>query len=281
MRYPRSWPRFLALGLLALSLTATSGCMGFLHPVDTTHAQIEETCKTLPKCCRDHVYVFLLNGLDPFNYGNLTGVRDYLQGLGLTRTYYGQCYHAWQFENEIRRVHEHDADAHFVLIGFSVGVNVVDSMARTVQKDGIYIDMLVFLSGNHPVWPMPKDQPANVGRVINLLADGCMGKRGERAYAENYRLQKTLHFGSPTHPTTLEMLARELTCLVQMVTVTEPMPGPGPQSSDEAPTPRPVRIPISTQKDEWDFLKPVARLSKPPSYFKEETFTFKPAADNP
>jgi hypothetical protein len=276
MRQLQVWSQRLCHCLLAAALAGTSGCLGFCHPVDLSHVADDATCKNLPKCWRDHVYIFLVNGLDPVNYGNLTGLRDYLQGMGLNRSYYGQIYHAWYFENEIRHIHEQDPNAHFVLIGFSVGVNVIDSMARTVQKDGIFIDLMVFLSGNHPVKPLPKQQPENVGRVINILADGCMGNHGERCYAENVRLIETFHFGSPTHPVTLEMVAEAIACIVKTVNVAEPVAKPLAPAPDEPPTPRPVHIPVSTHKDEWDFLKPVARLSKPPSYFQEETVTLKP-----
>jgi hypothetical protein len=227
---------------------------------------------------RDHVYVFLVNGLDPVNYGNMTGLRDYLQGLGLNNIYYGQIYHAWYFEKEIRTIHQRDPEAHFVLIGFSLGVNVIDSMARTVQKDGVFIDLLVFLSGNHPIKPLPNQQPENVGRVLNLLADGCMGNRGERCYAENVRLVETFHFGSPTHPVTLEMVAQAINTVVQSVNAVEPIAKPLVPPEDAPPTPRPVKLPVSTKNDEWDFLKPVARLPKAPTYLKEEeTVTLKPA----
>jgi hypothetical protein len=264
-----------------LAAVGISGCLGFCHPIAPLPNDGDPICKAMPKCCREHVYVFLVNGLDPVNYGNMTGLRDYINSLGITQTFYGQAYHVWSFEKEIRRIHQEDPNAHFVLIGFSVGVNLVDSMARDVQKDGVCIDFLVYLSGNHPVKRMPADKPANVGRVINLLADGCMGKYGEQAYAENIRLTETFHFGAPTHPVTLETLNHELTALVQCVHVAEPVPQPMSPAPEQAPTPRPIRNqtapkPKPVKPDEWDFLKPVARLSKPPSFDSGRTVTLSP-----
>ena len=90
MRQHRPWLWRMAPCLLAAALTGLPGCMGFLHPIDLGQVHEEESCKTLPKCLRDHVYVFLVNGLDPVNYGNLTGLRDYLQSMGLNKIYYGQ-----------------------------------------------------------------------------------------------------------------------------------------------------------------------------------------------
>jgi hypothetical protein len=247
----------LGAGLLAAAQVALAGCMGFLHPIkpdaDTSG------CQHIARCCCEHVYIFLMNGLDPVNYGNLTGLRDYLQNQGMTKTYYGQIYHVWSFEKEIRRIHRDDPDARFVLIGFSLGANLVDSMARSVQPDGVTIDLMVFLSGNHPVYPMPKDQPPNVARVVNVLASGLMASRGDRSWAENLRLSGTMHFDSPTDPRTLEALSRELAAVAQMVPVSEQLPPV--RSREEAPPPRPVKARTSEKRGEWDFLKPVAHLS--------------------
>jgi hypothetical protein len=74
-----------------------------------------------------------------------------------------------------------------------------------------------------------------------------------------------MHFGSPTHPMTLELLARELTVIASTVPVTEPQLPPPPPPGEEAPTPRPVKARAVARKDGWDFLKPVARLSKWPA----------------
>jgi hypothetical protein len=260
MRLRRLWWRAGGFGLVVASLVGLSGCLGFLHPVDASpDSEPPEDCRQLPKCCRDHIYVFLMNGLDPFNYGNLTGLRDYLLVQGISRTYYGQLYHYWWFTSEIRRIARQDPDAHFVLVGFSLGANVVHEIAEVVKPDGIHIDLVVFLSGNHPIKDIPKERPENVGRVLNLLADGLMGNRGELDYAENVRLIDTLHFGAPTHPTTVQYLSRELGALAATVPVEPSGKTPSPLILSDEPTPRPVRNQISTSRDEWDFLKPAAR----------------------
>ncbi len=263
MRPGRAGIRLLGLALLTAAGAAASGCIGFLHPVHS-EPDVVAACKPLPKCCRDHVYVFLMNGLDPVNYGNLTGLCDYIQDLGFCKTYYGQLYHLWQFKHEIRKIHEQDPDAHFVLVGFSLGCNYVHSLAESVAKDDIKIDLIVWLSGNHPVEPMPHHKPDNVCRVVNMLASGLMWTRGERDWAENQRLEHTLHFGAPTHPQTLAMLSRELCAIASTVPVVEPPVPPAPANPEQAPPPRPVKVFKTAQRDEWDFLKPVSTLTRFP-----------------
>jgi hypothetical protein len=253
--------RILGPALLAFGLLPVCGCLGFLHPIDSNLLNQSGPCQALSHCCKDHVYIFLINGLDPMNYGNLSGLRDYLNQLGMSRTYYGQLYHVWYFAHEIRRIHQEDGNARFVLVGFSLGVNLADYLARLVEPDGVHIDLMVFLSGNHPVQPMPRGKPENVERVLSLLAGGIMGSRGERHWAENVRLSGSWHFESPTHPTTVSVLAMEMAMLSATVPITEPAAPPLPRSDEEAPTPRPVRTKRTARHGEWDFLKPVARLS--------------------
>ncbi len=250
------WRRALAFGLLTLGLGGGGCC--YLHPVHAPEPEVLTPCQSLPRCCKDHVHVFLINGLDPFNYGNLTGLRDYVQSLGFHQTYYGQLYHYWWFQNQIRRIHREDPEAHFVLVGFSVGVNMADALARSLKPEGVYFDVLVFLSGNHPVEPMPHQPPANAGRVVNILAAGLLQTRGERDWAENLRPAGSWHFDTPTHPDTLQAMVDVLAQVAGAVpeVITEPPPAP---ADFQAPTPRPVLPRATARYDEWDFLKPVSR----------------------
>ncbi len=252
-----TWRRALACKLLVFLLSAGAGCC-YLHPIHAPQPEVLAACQSLPRCCKDHVHIFLLNGLDPMNYGNLTGLRDYVQSLGFHQTYYGQIYHYWWFQSQIRRIHREDPEAHFVLVGFSVGVNLADFLARSLKPEGVYFDAIVFLSGNHPLAPMPSEPPANAGRVVNILADGLMGSWGERDWAEDIRLAGSWHFDTPSHPETLQALAEVLDQVGEAVpeVISEPPPG---LAEFQEPTPRAVRPQVSAKRDEWDFLKPVSR----------------------
>lgn len=249
--------------LLVLFLLGASGCC-YLHPIHAPEAQFLEPCRSLPQGCKDHVHVFIINGLDPMDYSNLTGLRDYVQSLGFRQTYFGQIYHYWWFKKEIRRIHQEDPEARFVFVGFSVGVNLADCLARALEPEGVYVELLVFLSGNHPIQPMPHEPPPNVGKVVNILASGLMQTRGERDWAENLRPLESWHFDIPTHHDTLAAMTD---ALIQVAaTVPALMPAPPALPSDfEDPTPRPVTPRKTAKVDEWDFLKPVSRIKTPPS----------------
>jgi hypothetical protein len=230
-----------------------------LHPIDPVKPELAETCLAHPRCSREHVYLFFVHGMDPFDYANLEGVRDYVQSLGFCKTYYGQLYHTSQFEQVIQRVHREDAEARFVLVGFSFGANMVRNIAQAVGQDDVWIDLIVYLGGN-TLKDEPRDQPDNVGRIVNILAQGCIWNGDTMQRAENIQVKGVWHFGSPTHPYTLELLARELAVVASHVPVVQ-RPEPPPWE-ETAPTPRPLsQRKAAAPREEWNFLKPVSRLS--------------------
>src|SRR5262249_6617116 len=111
MSTTRRWRRALASWLLLASVAASSGCIAQINALTRPEEELKAPCQALPSCCRDHVYIFLVNGLDPINASNMAGLRDYLQDLGFNKTYYGQLYHSAFYNKEIRRIHESDPDA--------------------------------------------------------------------------------------------------------------------------------------------------------------------------
>jgi hypothetical protein len=264
--------------LLAAALAGSSGCLCYLHPIEPLAPEHTEPCHGIVKGARDHVYIFFVHGLDPLDYANLSGVCQFVQELGFSKTYFGQLYHTPYFDSEIRRVCQDDQDAHIVLVGFSFGANMVRSLAQSVKTDGIKIASLIYFGGN-TLHNTDRDQPDNAEHITNILAYGCIWNGAEMDRAENLRAPGVWHFGSPTHPVSLKVLARELARVAATVTVVDEQP-PDVPPPEQAPTPRPVKPPEelppprsvppakeSTQAGEWDFLRPVSTLqvrSTPP-----------------
>ncbi len=217
----RGWRSTVLRGLVSAALVSSTGCMSYLHPIPPIAPEVVSSCKTeLSPCARSHVYVFFVHGLDPLDYANLSGVRDYVNELGFPKTYYGQLYHKSHFEKEIRTIHADDPEAHFVLVGFSMGAAVVRSMANSAKEEGIAIDLLVYLGGN-TLGNKERDQPDNVARVVNILATGCIFNGAWMDRAENLNLTDVYHFGSPTHPETLALLTRELSAIALLCGTTD------------------------------------------------------------
>jgi hypothetical protein len=209
--------------MLAL-LASGAGCLKFVHPVPTPTAEQAAECQAMPPPARNHVHVFFIHGLDPCDFANLEGVRDYVQSLGFLKTHYGQLYHTWKFRDDVRHIHQEDEDARFVLIGFSFGANMVRNLANMVKDDGVIIDLLVYLGGN-TLEDTPPNRPEHALHIVNILATGCIWNGANLEGAENIQYRNVWHFGSPTHPGTREMLARELALVAARVPVYMPVPG--------------------------------------------------------
>jgi hypothetical protein len=256
MGHPARWA---GIFLLAGGLSATAGCMGFVNPVPSAPKELTEPCRCLPQACRSHVYIFMVGGADPCHWANLGGVCDYLHSFGFTKTYCGECYHLWYFKHEIKKIHQEDPDAHFVLLGFSMGALVVRELAHSAGDAGIPIDLLVYCGGN-TLKNRPEDRPANALKIVNVLVSSGFIWNGDTLEgADNAEVSGGWHFSSPTNPYTVNALLRELAVIASRVEVVTPSDPTPPQ--EDAPRPRPLsQAEPTTKRDEWDFLKPVQQL---------------------
>jgi hypothetical protein len=255
MTYRRGWLHLLGLGLIAAAGTGLSGCMSCLHPIEPVTAEQSTLLKSFPPCCHNHVYIFMIHGVDPLDYANLAGVRDYLHDLGFRKIYLGQLYHTPGFDKEIHRLHREDPCARFVLVGFSFGANMIRTLAHSAKADGITIDLMVYLGGN-TLHNTEKDQPDNALQIINILASGCIWNGCVMSRAQNIDVPDVYHFGSPSHPGTLEMLRHELAIVTARVPVQPPPACAPPLLAPKAEPP----LPPAAVRGEWDFLKPTAHL---------------------
>ena len=253
MRRVGSFVRCLALAGVAAA-AAGGCCTPFRYSVAAPNQQQLARSACLPQAARNHVHIFFIHGMDPCDWANLSGVCDFLHSLGYTKTHYGQLYHVWTFEDDVRRIHKEDPSAHFVLIGFSFGANMVRNVAQVANAEHIPIDLLVYLGGN-TLENCSEDKPENALHIVNILATGCIWNGDYLEGADNLSYGDVWHFGSPSHPKTLEVLVEELANVAARVPVVV-REAPEWHWGEEAPTPRPVSPPKVGKRDEWDFLKP-------------------------
>jgi hypothetical protein len=201
----------------ALEPLATNFGLGtILHPIQEPDAiPYAKQWEKLPSH-KDHVYIFAVNGLNPMCLGNFNGMCEYLRKQGFPNTYFGQLYTSTGFAAKIRDTRYADPDARIVLIGFSAGANYVKSIANTLAKDGVWIDLLVYLVGD-TVWNTPASRPENVGRIINIRGKGLILTGGDLLGlngadidgARNYRVE-CRHILAPSRSETLTLLMGEL-----------------------------------------------------------------------
>lgn len=163
---------------------------------------------------RKHVYIFLVNGFDPFHYADVPGLAEYIRSLGYEHVYYSELITAGSLLEQIEQVPRWDDRARIVLIGYSFGANAARNLAHSLAEEGITVDLLVYLNGNtlrNTTW----DRPANARRVINILAWGVLLDGAQLDNAENIEIPDAWHFNTPTHPLTLNLLQHELAALAR------------------------------------------------------------------
>ncbi|MBY0524150.1 MAG: hypothetical protein K2R98_12165 [Gemmataceae bacterium] len=205
----------LSLSVVLAMVWSASGCMSCSRPQTPPAVQTHESCQAVPKCCRDHIHIFVVNGLTlvPHLYGSMKDIDRYVEGLGFERPPMACQYYKWDFIEQIRRIHGEDPQGHFVLIGYSIGGGVVHSIAHELVNDGIPIDLLVFIDP-HSFCQNLDDRPANVRRLVNIISKGpCLGSCTRRCEA-NHCVDDTWHLTVPQNERTLKILADELAALV-------------------------------------------------------------------
>jgi hypothetical protein len=160
----------------------------------------------------DHIYIFLINGLDPLHYADLPGLADHLCASGYSHVYYRELLTAGEFVEQIKQIAQEDARAKFVLIGYSFGANQARNITHALRDEGIAIDLLVYLNAN-TLRNTPYDRPDNARRVLNILAWGFLLDGAQLDNAENIEIADAWHFNTPTHPQTIQIIKRELSAL--------------------------------------------------------------------
>jgi hypothetical protein len=245
--------RFWAWGLVLAGCGLGTGCSLPLYSPHGVPDDLAQACGCIAQGSRKHVYVFFVQGADPFDWANLEGVKEYVQSLGFPECWFGFYWHVGHFKKEILRIHQEDPDACIALVGFSCGATFVRDLAYAVGEQGVFIDLMVYLDGTY-LKNTCKDRPDNVGKLLNLPSNGHVLGGPNLDAAENYGLPESWHYATPTRPGTLDVLVRELARLAGSIPAVDDTPA-RPLARDE-PTPHPVRARPDTQPDEWDFLKP-------------------------
>jgi hypothetical protein len=208
----------IALVLLVAAEARAGGLGGVVHPIAPVRDELAAAARCLPACARCHVHVFLLNGLDPIRLGNLEGLADSVRCLGFENVYYGELWDGHRTAREVRRVRCQDPEARIVLLGYSFGANLVRWVTHDVARDGIKIDLLIYLVGD-TVFDGTRSVPENACRVINIRAWGFVLLAGglingqDLTGAENVHLPWVRHLCVPMQPAVQQLLAKEVVAM--------------------------------------------------------------------
>jgi hypothetical protein len=214
----------------AQPLVTNFGLGTILHPIEKPQTiSYPRCCQGQPfDCCKDHVYIFGVNGLNILCSGNFNGLLSYLRSEGFTNTHFAQLYGTSWIADEIRTIRRSDSQARIVLIGFSWGANSVRSIANDLNRDGTPVDLLVYLVGDL-IRDTPESKPCNVRRIVNIRGHGLILLGGDLFFngedmdgSRNFTL-KCRHILAPSRRETVELLLEELLALA-CVPVGQPLP---------------------------------------------------------
>ena len=236
----KQWLVAAGLGIL---LTA-GGCGTCGHHVCKIAREAGPNC-AVPLCDRQHVYVFMINGLTPYGSSGLEGLRDKLAESGFTKVYCGQLSHTVWFGTEMRRLHAEEPEARFVLVGHDVGGTAAARLAADAVEDGLPVDALVMLD------PMGSKPPAVGCSVRTLLI--CSGTANSPLpHTERIAVPDAGHFTLPAHPQTVAAVCGVLGEVARKVEHPEVLDINPLPTYPHAPPVRAMTSPASDR--EWGFL---------------------------
>jgi hypothetical protein len=192
--------------------------LGFLHPLPPCDPDLRARCLAVPDTNRDRVHVFFVNGVDPLCLGNLNSLCAHLQQLGFRNSHFGQLWSTPLCVSKLRRLKREDPGARVVLLGYSAGANAVRWVANRLNKEGVPVDLLVYLGGDL-IDDSDRSRPENVGGVLNITGHGLIlyghdlvWKGSDIEKAKNVRLDAR-HICLPSQRETIDTLARALATL--------------------------------------------------------------------
>jgi len=215
------------------------GAVGLLGAGSQTYADEPKSAPAPTTCNRDHVYVFMVNGLGLFThvYGSMDPMARTLDEHGYVHHETATHHYRWSFQDKIRCIHQSDSRARIVLVGFSMGSGVIHSMARNLEKEGIPIALMVYLDG-HCICDSFDERFCNVGRVVNITSTGPVLRGACVPHADCSLQIPSFHHGVPKKEQTLQFLVDELDAVAASV--------PAPTMVNEARERRSSRRPART-----------------------------------
>ena len=150
------------------------GCdLSHLHPIQDPDPRVVDLCNSVPQREKDRTHIYFVNGIDPLYVGNFNGLARLVRSLGFHHGCCGQMHHTGQFGRDIRKVRRDDYAARVVLVGFSAGANCVRDLAHELNRDGVPIDLLVYIGGD-TVKNCPYNRPENANRLLNITGHGLI-----------------------------------------------------------------------------------------------------------
>lgn len=253
-----------AIGAGLLVAAASSGCVSCGHDACATFLNAGPNA-TEPLCDRQHVYVFLINGLTPDVSSGLEDLRLKLAERGYQKVYRGELCHAAWMAFEMKRLLRCDPSARFVLVGYDLGCGAAAALARHGQRRDWPVDAIVLI--DPLTLPDAGNQPL---RTVVVRSGGDCTACTDSLRTVN--VPEGSHWTLPVHPQTVEAIAGALKESAMKVEHPEAWVDPAEM---EIPN-RYMPVPVPGASPEWQFLQ--ERLNR---QFEPLTPASEPTAPNP
>ncbi len=222
------------LALVSVAFAGLSGCVLSEHHIGAC-PEVAPNAFELPSCCRNRVYFFLFGDCHPCH--DMDSLRERLIDAGYVKVYCGKCWHLGWFSDELKKIHEQDAEARFVIVSQGGAAPAARELACTAGAVGVAIDLFVYLDA--------VKEPGPVAARQILAIHGEKDDASGAGAAQEYLLADAGLEGAAGHPQTLALLLEALAPVAGSVAVLD----------HEPKTDLPDR-PVSAKRDNWDFLRP-------------------------
>lgn len=183
-----------------LTLALGAGCTHCCHKAHDLALSVE--CDDLPACQRAKVYAVLVNGFDPLHFGRIEKLGAELNRSGFAKVYTVEFHHAAFVESEVRKIRCEQPHARFVIVGYSHGAGVAQSMAAKLSLEGVPVDALVELTPAYLPWETGHDL-SRVGRHVVIGRERQATKCG-RVNTESLVLPGIGTYSVATNPVTIQ-----------------------------------------------------------------------------
>lgn len=227
---------------IAAALLAGSGCVACGHR-GYDIARTAGTACDLPACQRNQVHVFAMSSLNPVSMMALDGLAQELNQQGFAKVATGQTIHVGWMAREMRRIHEDEPEAVFVVVGFESAGPVAVRLAEKMAGEGLAIGGLVVIdSEGTTAAPLTAIRTLAIGKTEGITTSDTV---------ETVAVSDAASYGLATDSRTTSAMGKLLTDLASAVpvpTVVEVTQWDYPQAPPMRVTGDPSRSP------EWMFL---------------------------
>ena len=256
-------------------LPALVGCTHFTYKDPHPTWRMSDQVPDESKAC---VFVFLIDPMDPLASANLLGERDYIQGLGFGKVYYGKPCHLSYFIEKMQWLRGKCGTARFAVIGYDAGADAAQKLIEAAALSEVPIDVAIFLEPRSlDDWQDESFAKSNFTVRAEDLVDV---RAAEGCSAEPDAVRKSQ---VPNHPQVLSLIERELVLMAMSVPAPKRPEVTRVVLSPEMPPPRTTPANPKPLAPEWQFLRPREPHEMPPPRFinQPETLPLPKAVQGP